>query len=58
MELNLLECHTGQLMKLSYRIQMKPVKKNADYYLSWGWQDEKSSHVIPFPSTQLAGTKK
>jgi len=33
-------------------------KKVADYYLSWGWEDEKSSHVIPFPSIQLAGTQK
>jgi putative transferase (TIGR04331 family) len=33
-------------------------QKVADYYLSWGWEDEKSSHVIPFPSVQLAGTQK
>jgi putative transferase (TIGR04331 family) len=33
-------------------------KKVADHYLSWGWEDEKNSHVIPFPSIQLAGTQK
>jgi putative transferase (TIGR04331 family) len=33
-------------------------KKVAGHYLSWGWKDEKNSHVIPFPSIQLAGTQK